>query len=164
MTVYVSHCAQFCAFLRLLSDNLKGFPQAAPCAVRPIKTRRLSDKCVPNVSLRHSSVNIGTLGGFCLAAASAQIAPHFVALNFLGGSMNGRALVPFLSCCVGACSLPAFAGVTVEEADPRQYFSPMFHYVELDEERKAAMVSNLMVILCGDKDASPVVNTGTLNM
>ena len=33
----------------------------------------------------------------------------------------------------------------------------------LDEERKAAMVSNLLVILCGDKDASPVVNTGTLN-
>lgn len=35
--------------------------------------------------------------------------------------------------------------------------------VELDEERKAAMVSNLMVILCSDKDASPVINTGTLN-
>ncbi|MBO3116782.1 SPFH domain-containing protein [Winogradskyella sp. DF17] len=35
--------------------------------------------------------------------------------------------------------------------------------VDLDEERKAAMVSNLMVVLCGDKDASPVVNTGTLN-
>lgn len=35
--------------------------------------------------------------------------------------------------------------------------------VDLDEERKAAMVSNLMVILCGDKDASPIVNTGTLN-
>jgi uncharacterized membrane protein YqjE len=35
--------------------------------------------------------------------------------------------------------------------------------VELDEERKAAMVSNLMVVLCGDKDASPVVNTGTLS-
>ncbi|MAD97225.1 MAG: hypothetical protein CMB99_07870 [Flavobacteriaceae bacterium] len=35
--------------------------------------------------------------------------------------------------------------------------------VELDEERKAAMVSNLMVILCGDKEAAPVVNTGTLN-
>lgn len=34
--------------------------------------------------------------------------------------------------------------------------------VELDEERKAAMVSNLMVILCGDKEASPVLNTGTL--
>ncbi|MCY4779320.1 SPFH domain-containing protein [Sphingobacterium sp. UT-1RO-CII-1] len=34
--------------------------------------------------------------------------------------------------------------------------------VELDEERKAVMVSNLMVVLCGDKAAQPVVNTGTL--
>jgi regulator of protease activity HflC (stomatin/prohibitin superfamily) len=36
------------------------------------------------------------------------------------------------------------------------------HVVDLDEERKAAMVSNLMVVLCGDQPASPVVNTGTL--
>lgn len=35
--------------------------------------------------------------------------------------------------------------------------------IELDEERKAAMVSNLMTVLCADKDASPVINTGTLN-
>jgi regulator of protease activity HflC (stomatin/prohibitin superfamily) len=35
--------------------------------------------------------------------------------------------------------------------------------IELDEERKAAMVSNLMVVLCGDRDVSPVVNTGTLH-
>lgn len=35
--------------------------------------------------------------------------------------------------------------------------------IELDGERKAAMVSNLLVILCGDKEASPVLNTGTLN-
>ncbi len=35
--------------------------------------------------------------------------------------------------------------------------------VDLDDERKAAMVSNLMVILCGDKEASPVLNTGTLS-
>lgn len=34
--------------------------------------------------------------------------------------------------------------------------------VALDEERKAAMVSNLMVVLCSDKSASPVVNTGSL--
>ncbi len=34
--------------------------------------------------------------------------------------------------------------------------------VELDEERKAAMVSNLMVVLCSDQPASPVVNAGTL--
>ena len=34
--------------------------------------------------------------------------------------------------------------------------------IELDEERKATMVSNLMVILCSDKDATPIVNAGTL--
>ncbi len=34
--------------------------------------------------------------------------------------------------------------------------------VHLDEERKAAMVSNLMVVLCGEKAATPVLNTGTL--
>lgn len=35
--------------------------------------------------------------------------------------------------------------------------------VDLDDERKAAMVSNLMVVLCGDKETTPVVNAGTLN-
>ena len=34
--------------------------------------------------------------------------------------------------------------------------------VDLDDERKAAMVSNLMVVLCGESDAQPVLNTGTL--
>ena len=34
--------------------------------------------------------------------------------------------------------------------------------VELDEERKAAMVSNLLVVLCADNEAQPVVNTGSL--
>ncbi|MCX6273320.1 MAG: SPFH domain-containing protein [Bacteroidetes bacterium] len=34
--------------------------------------------------------------------------------------------------------------------------------VQLDEEQKATMVSNLMVVLCGDKSANPVINTGTL--
>jgi regulator of protease activity HflC (stomatin/prohibitin superfamily) len=35
--------------------------------------------------------------------------------------------------------------------------------VALDDERKSAMVSNLMVVLCSDKDVTPIVNTGTLN-
>ncbi len=35
--------------------------------------------------------------------------------------------------------------------------------IELDDEKKAAMVSNLMVVLCSDKEATPVLNTGTLN-
>ena len=34
--------------------------------------------------------------------------------------------------------------------------------VELDEERKAAMVSNLLVVLCGEQEAHPVINTGTI--
>jgi len=35
--------------------------------------------------------------------------------------------------------------------------------IDLDEDKKAAMVSNLMVVLCGDRESQPVVNTGTLN-
>ena len=35
--------------------------------------------------------------------------------------------------------------------------------IELDDTQKATMVSNLMVVLCGDRDATPVVNTGTLH-
>ncbi len=35
--------------------------------------------------------------------------------------------------------------------------------VEFDEDKKASMVSNLMVVLCGDKEATPVINTGTLH-
>jgi hypothetical protein len=35
--------------------------------------------------------------------------------------------------------------------------------IELDGDQKAAMVSNLMVVLCSDKDATPVVNAGTLH-
>ena len=34
--------------------------------------------------------------------------------------------------------------------------------VNLDEERKAAMVSNLLVVLCGNKDAQPIVNSGSI--
>jgi hypothetical protein len=34
--------------------------------------------------------------------------------------------------------------------------------VALDEERKAAMVSNLMVVLCGEQQVNPIVNAGTL--
>ena len=35
--------------------------------------------------------------------------------------------------------------------------------VELDEERKAAMVSNLLVVLCADKSTQPIINTGEQN-
>ena len=35
--------------------------------------------------------------------------------------------------------------------------------IDFDEDRQAAMVSNLMVVLCGDSETKPVINTGTLN-
>ena len=35
--------------------------------------------------------------------------------------------------------------------------------IEFDDDKKASMISNLMVVLCSDKDVSPVINTGTLN-
>ena len=34
--------------------------------------------------------------------------------------------------------------------------------VELDDERKAQMVSNLLVVLCGNRDAQPIVNSGSI--
>ena len=37
-----------------------------------------------------------------------------------------------------------------------------YSVVVLDDERKAAMVSNLLVVLCGNHDTQPVVNTGTI--
>ena len=37
------------------------------------------------------------------------------------------------------------------------------HIVDLDEERKANMVSNLLVVLCGDRSPQPIVNTGTIH-
>ena len=36
------------------------------------------------------------------------------------------------------------------------------HVVDMDNDRRAAMVSNLLVVLCGDSEAQPVVNTGTI--
>jgi regulator of protease activity HflC (stomatin/prohibitin superfamily) len=52
----------------------------------------------------------------------------------------------------GAVGMVEAAIARIEEQD----------IVELDPERKAAMVSNLMVVLCGDRAAQPVLNTGTL--
>ncbi len=67
-----------------------------------------------------------------------------------------RAICSLLSVAVGILFFAAPIAVAGEALNKKEI-------VELDEERKAAMVSNLMVILCGDKEASPVLNTGTLN-
>ena len=36
------------------------------------------------------------------------------------------------------------------------------HIIELDDERKASMVSNLLVVLCSESEAQPIINAGTL--
>ncbi len=56
----------------------------------------------------------------------------------------------------------AKAGVEVIEAEMALDLLSRSTQVKLDEERKAAMVSNLLVVLCADREAQPVVNTGTL--
>ena len=64
----------------------------------------------------------------------------------------------------------ALAGIEVVEAEGAVSMVKMAldklsseEIVELDDDKKAAMVSNLLVVLCGDESAQPVVNTGTLN-
>ena len=53
--------------------------------------------------------------------------------------------------------------VAVEDADVLIFVANVQDgVVNLDEERKAAMVSNLLVVLCGNRDAQPVVNSGSL--
>ena len=49
----------------------------------------------------------------------------------------------------------ANAGVTIDQLGEEEV-------VVLDEERKAQMVSNLLVVLCGNKDAQPIVNSGSI--
>ena len=56
-----------------------------------------------------------------------------------------------------------------QEEDNREndliYSLPVYaniHVVNLDEERKAAMVSNLLVVLCGNRDVQPIVNSGSI--
>ncbi len=45
---------------------------------------------------------------------------------------------------------------------PTILYNLNFEFKKLDDERKASMVSNLLVVLCGEAEVSPVINTGTL--
>ena len=94
-----------------------------------------------------------------------------------------RASAPCSSACVVATDAPEIAADMLRRQQAEAVVAARFRIVEgavsmvemaldhlsqkkiieLDEERKAAMVSNLMVVLCSDKDVNPVVNTGTLN-
>jgi len=56
-----------------------------------------------------------------------------------------------------------FSPAEAESPDPMKAVEKaMEEIIELDEEKKATMVSNLLVVLTSDKDVSPIVNTGTI--
>ena len=58
---------------------------------------------------------------------------------------------------------PEIAAVMLRRQQASAIITAREKIVELDDDKKAAMVSNLLVVLCGDESAQPVVNTGTLN-
>ena len=62
----------------------------------------------------------------------------------------------------GASASSISSLIPVETGDRAKLYTAEGGCVELDEERKAAMVSNLLVVLCGNKDAQPIVNSGSL--
>ncbi len=64
---------------------------------------------------------------------------------------------------LGAVGMAEAAIARITVGVPPMPFRQCGDIVELDSERKAAMVSNLMVVPCGDRVAQPVLNTGTLH-
>jgi regulator of protease activity HflC (stomatin/prohibitin superfamily) len=64
------------------------------------------------------------------------------------------------SAVVAARTQIVFGAVSMVEMALKQLSEK--HLVDLDEERRAAMVSNLLVVLCSESAASPVINAGTL--
>ena len=57
---------------------------------------------------------------------------------------------------------PEIAAVMLQRQQASAIIDARKMMVELDDERKAAMVSNLLVVLCGNRDAQPIVNSGSL--
>ena len=83
---------------------------------------------------------------------------------FYGGKImrkNSKRIVASIAALGLISTGGVFAMPTVEEEVPVNISAE--EIVELDEEKKAAMVSNLLVVLCADEPAQPVINSGTLN-
>jgi hypothetical protein len=98
---------------------------------------------------------LGLFGGFALIVAAA--AQDGAARGVLGGA-------GVLAMLAGIIVSAGLTAVAPGQARVVQLLGRLDEHsvVDLDEERKAAMVSNLLVVLCGDRDAQPVVNTGSL--
>ena len=106
----------------------------------------------------HSTVSDGTLEPEALAARAKANGVELWALtdhDELGGQRRAQE-------AARVAGLPYLNGVEISVT----FLDTTVHIVGLgidsDDERRAAMVSNLLVVLCSDHDATPVINTGTL--
>ena len=119
-----------------------------------------------------SSVNACDAAESCLPAGNVSAAlPHeeFFLEQVAGEGMSAGGIIPLFS--RGVSVLLFSSGKAEVRINGKSYSAEAGtvatviadEIVELDEEKKAAMVSNLLVVLCADEAAQPVVNTGTLN-
>ena len=61
----------------------------------------------------------------------------------------------------GVCAQPCRKLYSLIDAEGKMLLKDK-HIIELDDEKKASMVSNLLVVLCADESARPVINAGTI--
>lgn len=97
------------------------------------------------VTARQGFVRIGILLGVAIAFVAAGF--YMLRRQQAEAVISARAKI-----VIGAVSMVEMALKSLSEKN----------VVELDDERRAAMVSNLMVVLCSERDTQPIVNTGTL--
>ena len=117
--------------------------------------RRFLD-CSPTELADDVLYQLGALEGIARAAGGriSYVKPHGALYNtIVTHQEQAQAVVAARKTLVeGAVGMVEMALEQLSEKD----------VVHLDDERRAAMVSNLMVVLCGERDTQPVVNTGTL--
>ena len=104
------------------------------------------------------------LPGLPVLLLALLVAMGAIALTIQAGIQNdpGRLAYTLPVLVVGIFILTGLFVVNPNEAVALQLFGDYRGTVQLDEERKAAMVSNLLVVLCSERSANPVVNAGTL--
>ncbi|KAB8165310.1 SPFH domain-containing protein [Streptomyces sp. 3MP-14] len=108
----------------------------------------ITEKLAAELTARVSSAGVRIIESrFTHLAYAPEIASAMLQRQQAGAVVAARETI-----VEGACGMVEAALGRISELD----------LVELDEERKAAMVSNLLVVLCGDRAPQPVLNTGTL--
>ena len=122
-----------------------------PAVIRYLRKMKFGQKILEIGPKWHmNKQNIPTMGGFMFIIG---IAVAVAAGNSFAGQICMSSLAVLgLAVAYGAVGMVEMALERLKENGT----------IDLDEERKAAMVSNLLVVLCGNHDAQPVVNSGSL--